>query len=58
MEYLGLSNSFGSLKSILSFEMTLRPSDQFEKTVRSQSSDFNKTYLLHKLYNDEKLDAY
>ena len=46
------------LMSIPSFEMTLRPSDQFEKTVRSQSSDFNKTYLLHKLYNDEKLDAY
>ena len=58
IEYLGSSSFFGSLKSILSFEMTLRPSDQFEKTVRSQSSDFNKTYLLHELYNDEKLDAY
>ena len=53
------------LKSILSFEMTLRPSDherqcQFENTIRSQSSDLNKTYLLHKLYEEEKekLDAY
>ena len=27
IQYLGSSNSFGSLKSILSFEMTLRPSD-------------------------------
>ena len=27
IEYMGSSNSFGSLKSILSFEMTLRPSD-------------------------------
>ena len=27
IEYLGSSNSFGSLKSTLSFEMTLRPSD-------------------------------
>ena len=59
IEYLGSSSFFGSLKSILSFEMTLRLSDQFEKkTVRSQSSDFNKTYLLHKLCGDEKLDVY
>ena len=27
IEYMGSSNSFGSLKSILSFEMTLTPSD-------------------------------
>ena len=36
-------------KSILSFEMTLRPSDherqcQFENIIRSQSSDLNKTF--------------
>ena len=38
---LGSLNSFGSFKSILSFEMTIRPSDherqfQFENTIRSQ----------------------
>ena len=44
--------------------MTLRPSDherqcQFENTIRWQSSDLDKTYLLH-LYDKEKekLDAY
>ena len=64
-EYLESSNSFGSFKSMLSFEMTLRPSDherqcQFDNTIRSQSSDLNKTYLLYKLYDEEKekLDAY
>ena len=44
------------LRSILSFEMTLTPSDhetqcQFENSVRSQSSYLNQTYL-------DKLDAY
>ena len=39
--------------------MTLRPSGherqcQFENSIRSQSSDLNKTYLLHKLYDEEK----
>ena len=33
IEYLGSSSFFGSLKSILSFGMTLRPSDQFEKKL-------------------------
>ena len=41
IKYLQSSNSFGSLKSILSFEMTLTPSDherqfQFENTIRSK----------------------
>ena len=63
IEYLRPSNFFGSLKSILSFEMTLRPSDhkrqcQFENSIIS--SDLNKACLLHKLYDEEKekLDTY
>ena len=62
-ECLGPSNSFRSLKSILSFEMTPRPSDherqfQFENTIRSQILKLKN--LSSQLYHGEKekLDAY